>query len=36
MNTIEIPTLEEFLVAPVEEVAKVAPLTAVYGAGGPL
>lgn len=34
MNPTEIPTLEEFLAAPVEEVAKVAPVTAVYGAGG--
>jgi hypothetical protein len=34
MNKTNIPTLEEFLVAPVEEVAKVAPVTAVYGAGG--
>jgi hypothetical protein len=28
------PTLEEFLAAPVEEVAKVAPATMIYGVGG--
>lgn len=34
MDKAGIPTLEEFLAAPLEEVAKVAPVTAVYGAGG--
>lgn len=29
-----IPTLEDFLAAPIETVAKIAPITAVYGAGG--
>lgn len=29
-----IPSLAEFLTAPIEEVAKVAPLTMIYGAGG--
>ena len=34
MNTEAIPTLEQFLTAPIEEVAKVAPATVVYGVGG--
>jgi len=34
MTTERIPTLEEFLAAPVEEVAKVAPATVIYGVGG--
>lgn len=33
-NTKTIPTLEQFLAAPIEEVAKVAPATMAYGAGG--
>jgi hypothetical protein len=34
MSTESIPTLEEFLAAPVEEVAKVAPATMIYAPGG--
>lgn len=34
MSDVQIPTLAEFLAAPVAEVAKVAPVTLVYGAGG--
>lgn len=34
MSFAEIPSLAEFLAAPDDEVAKVAPLTMVYGAGG--
>jgi hypothetical protein len=34
MKTQRIPTLEEFLTAPVEEVAKVAPATMIYGVSG--
>ncbi len=34
MNTEAYPTLEEFLAAPIEEVAKVAPTTMVYAPGG--
>jgi len=34
MTEMNIPTLSEFLAAPIEEIAKVAPATLVYGAGG--
>ena len=34
MTTNALPTLEQFLAAPIEEVIKVAPTTMVYGAGG--
>ena len=34
MSTESIPTLEEFLAAPVEEVVKVAPTTMIYAPGG--
>lgn len=34
MPTEHCPSLEKFLAAPIEEVARVAPATAVYGAGG--
>jgi hypothetical protein len=34
MTSVSIPSLEEFLAAPVEEVAQVAPVTVVYSAGG--
>jgi len=34
MSTESIPTLEEFLAAPVEEVAQVAPITMIYAPGG--
>lgn len=34
MNTDSIPSLQEFLAAPIAEVAKVAPATVVYGVGG--
>ncbi len=34
MSVESVPTLEQFLAAPIEEVAKVAPMTMVYGAGG--
>ncbi len=34
MNCDSIPSLAEFLAAPIEEVAKVAPATVVYGVGG--
>jgi len=34
MNANSIPSLAEFLAAPLEEVAKVAPATVVYGVGG--
>lgn len=34
MISTSIPSLEEFLAAPAEEIAKVAPATMIYGAGG--
>lgn len=34
MNLAPIPSLEQFLAAPIEEVAKVAPATMIYAAGG--
>lgn len=34
MKVERVPTLKDFLSAPIETVAKVAPMTAVYGAGG--
>ena len=34
MSDLKIPTLEEFLDAPLADVAKVAPATLIYGAGG--
>ncbi|MCX6049801.1 MAG: hypothetical protein NT075_32275 [Chloroflexi bacterium] len=34
MNSASVPSVEEFLSAPVEEIAKVAPATVVYGVGG--
>lgn len=34
MNSATLPSLEEFLVAPIEEIAKIAPSTVIYGVGG--
>lgn len=34
MNSATVPSLKEFLAAPLEEVAKIAPATMVYGVGG--
>jgi len=34
MSLASVPSLEEFLAAPVEEIAKVAPTTMIYGVGG--